>query len=96
VVLEVLPDRVPEPWEVEKLVQAIEKKNAGARVVMDLSRLDLIDSSMVARFVSMNRRIRGAGGHFVLTGLCEIVREIFDHLRLDKAFEIEGTTTKET
>lgn len=94
--LEVLPERVPEPWEVEKLVQAIEQKGTDAPVIMDLSRLDLIDSSMVARFVSMNRRIHSFGGRFVLSGLCPIVREIFDHLRLDKAFEIEDAASPGT
>ena len=88
VVLEVLPDRTPEPEEVEQLVAALVRSHAATRVVVDLSRLDSIDSRLTARLVSMNKFLQSSGGRFVLCGLCPIVREILFHFRLDRVFEI--------
>jgi anti-anti-sigma factor len=89
-VLEVLPQRTPEPWEVKQVVDALIRRGAASRVVMDLSRLDTVDSSFVARLVSMNKHIRSVGGCFILCGLSPVVREVFEHLRLDKAFELSN------
>jgi anti-anti-sigma factor len=89
-VLEVLPQRTPEPWDVEQVVDALIRHGVASRVVVDLSRLDTVDSSFVARLVSMNKHIRAAGGRFILCGLSPVVREVFQHLRLDKAFELSN------
>jgi anti-anti-sigma factor len=88
VVLDVLPDRTPEPDEVEELVEVLVREHAASRVVVDLSRLDLIDSCLTARLVSMNKLVRSSGGRLVLCGLCPIVREILEQFRLDRVFEI--------
>ena len=88
VVLEVLPGRTPEPEEVEQLVEALFRKLAAVRVVVDLSRLASIDSRLTARLVSMNKFLRSSGGRLVLRGLCPVVREILGHFRLEKVFEI--------
>ena len=89
-VLEVLPQRTPEPWDVKQVVDALIDHGAAGRVVMDLSRLDTVDSSFVARLVAMNKHIRSVGGRFILDGLSPVVREVFEHLRLDKAFELSN------
>ncbi len=86
-ILEVLPDRLPEPWEVEQVADALVRE-AAARVVVDLHRLDSLESAFVARLVSLNKRVRSAGRQLVLRGLSPVVREMFGHLRLDKAFDI--------
>ena len=87
-VLEVLPGRTPEPWDVEQVVDALVKHGAAARVFLDLSKLDSVDSAFVARLLSMSKRIRSSAGRLLLCGMRPVVREMFDHLRLDKAFEI--------
>jgi anti-anti-sigma factor len=87
-VLEVLPGRTPEPWDVEQVIDSLIRQGAAARVVVDLRRLDLVDSAFVARLLAMHKRLRALGGHLVLSGLCPVVREMFEHLRLEKAFEI--------
>ena len=89
-VLEVLPGRTPEPWDVEQVVETLLRQAAGTRVVVDLARLDMVDSAFVARLLAMHKRLRSAGRRLVLRGLCPVVRETFEHLRLDKAFEISG------
>ena len=87
-VLVVLPHRTPEPWDVQQVLDGLIRNNAAPHVVVDLSQLDTVDSSFVARLVTMNKHIRSSGGRFVLCGLSPVVREVFEHLRLDKAFEI--------
>jgi stage II sporulation protein AA (anti-sigma F factor antagonist) len=86
--LVVLPHRTPEPWDVQQVLDGLIRNNAAPHVVVDLSQLDTVDSSFVARLVTMNKHIRSSGGRFVLCGLSPVVREVFEHLRLDKAFEI--------
>jgi anti-anti-sigma regulatory factor len=87
-ILEVLPERTPEPWEAKQLVASLIARNSHALVTMDLSQLQIVDSAFVARLISMNRSIRETGGRFVLRGMCSTIREIFAQLRLDQAFEI--------
>jgi anti-anti-sigma factor len=87
-VLEALPGRTPEPWDVDQVVESLVGQGAADRVIVDLGRLDMVDSAFVARLLSVHKRIRASGGHLVLCGLCPVVREMFEHLRLDKAFEI--------
>ncbi len=87
-ILEVLPERTPEPGEVQQLVASLVAKDTHALVTIDLSQLQIVDSAFVARLISMNRSIRAAGGRFVLRGMCSTIREIFAQLHLDKAFEI--------
>lgn len=91
--LEVLPGRTPEPWDVEQVVESLVRQDAAARVVVDLRRLDMVDSAFVARLLAMQKRLRTLGGHLVLCGLCPVVREMFAHLRLEKAFEISDAST---
>jgi anti-anti-sigma regulatory factor len=86
--LEVLPERTPEPRDVQKLVASLITQNLAALVTIDLSQLQIVDSAFVARLISMNRSIHEAGGRFVLRGMCPSIREIFAQLHLDQAFEI--------
>ena len=86
--LEVLPHRTPQPWDVDQLVKALAARNAQTHVVVNLARLDMIDSAFVARLVSLNKLIHAARGRLVLQGLCPLIQETFAHLRLDQAFEM--------
>ena len=90
--LEVLPGRTPEPWDVERVIERLARQDAAARVVVDLCRLDGLDSAFVARLLVMHKRLRALGGHLVLCGLSPVVREMFQHLRLEKAFEISDAS----
>jgi ABC-type transporter Mla MlaB component len=86
--LEVLPVRVPEPWEVDQLTNALLGQTSSQRVMIDLSRLEMVDSLLVARLVTMNRRIQESGRQLTLTGMCKVVREVFAQLHLDRVFDI--------
>lgn len=86
--MEVLPHRTPQPDEVEQLVDALVRKDESGPVIVDLSRLESIDSCLTARLVAMNKSLRSSGGQLVLRGLGPTVREIIRCFRLDRIFEI--------
>jgi anti-anti-sigma factor len=82
------PGRSPEPIEVERVIRALLSEGEPLRVILDLSQLELINSSFMARLIMMNRRIRDEGGTFFLRGLQPVVREIFDRARLDLVLDV--------
>lgn len=59
-----------------------------ARVVADLSSLDLIDSSGVAALVKLFKGVRGAGGEVSIQGARDQPLAIFKLLRMDKVFNL--------
>ena len=56
------------------------------KVTVDLSGLDLIDSSGVAALVALYKRVRAVGGHVTVTGARDQPLAIFKLLRMDKVF----------
>ena len=58
------------------------------RVVVDLSGLDLIDSSGVAALVKLYKGVRGGGGAIAITGARDQPLAIFKLLRMDKVFNL--------
>jgi anti-sigma B factor antagonist len=59
-----------------------------ARLVVDLSRVTYIDSSGLAVLIEGMQNVEAYGGKFVLAGLQENVRPIFEIARLDQVFII--------
>ncbi len=57
-------------------------------VEVDLSELDLIDSSGVAALVGLYKRVRAAGGKVVISGARDQPLAIFKLLRMDKVFNL--------
>lgn len=57
-------------------------------VVVDLSELDLIDSSGVAAIVALYKRSRANGGKIRVTGARDQPLAIFKLLRMDKVFQL--------
>ena len=86
--LEALPGQSPELWEVERVIERLAGHGDLGRIVFDLSHLDVVNSSLIARLVTMSREVRSSGGDFFLAGLRPVVRETFDRLRLGKVFSI--------
>jgi anti-sigma B factor antagonist len=58
------------------------------RVVVDLSALDIIDSSGVAVLVKLYKGVRSTGGQVVVTGARDQPLAIFKLLRMDKVFAL--------
>jgi anti-sigma B factor antagonist len=66
--------------------QIIEKKPE--RLVADLSQVTYIDSAGLAALIEAMQKVEGYGGKFLLAGLQETVRSIFEISRLDQVFQI--------
>lgn len=59
-----------------------------AKVVVDLTGLDIIDSSGVAVLVKLYKGVRGFGGQVQVTGARDQPLAIFKLLRMDKVFAL--------
>ena len=57
-------------------------------VLVDLSGLDLIDSSGVAALVKLYKGIRSGGGNITISGARDQPLAIFKLLRMDKVFNL--------
>src|SRR5215813_8301560 len=69
--------------EIDKIVATRPSK-----VVVDLSMLDLIDSSGVAALVKLYKGVRNAGGGIAISGARDQPLAIFRLLRMDKVFNL--------
>jgi anti-sigma B factor antagonist len=67
--------------EIERIVSERRQK-----VTVDLSGLDLIDSSCVAGLVALYKRVRAGGGQVTVIGARDQPLAIFKLLRMDKVF----------
>ena len=64
----------------------IEKKPR--QLIVDLSRVTYIDSSGLTALIEGMQNVEQYGGKFVLAGLQETIRTIFEIARLDQVFQI--------
>lgn len=62
--------------------------NKPERLVVDLSEVSYIDSAGLAALIQAMQKVEGYGGKFMLSGLQESVRSIFEISRLDQVFQI--------
>jgi anti-sigma B factor antagonist len=74
------------PSVTASLSAMIEKKPQ--RLVVDLSGVTYIDSAGLAALIEAMQKVEGYGGRFLLAGLQETVRSIFEISRLDQVFQI--------
>jgi anti-sigma B factor antagonist len=63
-------------------------ENKPRRFVVDLSEVTYIDSAGLAALIEAMQKVEGYGGKFLLAGLQETVRSIFEISRLDQVFQI--------
>ena len=62
-----------------------------ARIVIDLSGVDFIDSSGLAALVGTQRRMRRYDGHLLLAAPTTRVRDVFALMQLTEFFEISDS-----
>jgi anti-sigma B factor antagonist len=74
------------PTITASLNELIDKKPQ--RLVVDLSEVSYIDSAGLAALIEAMQTVEGYGGKFMLSGLQETVRSIFEISRLDQVFQI--------
>jgi anti-sigma B factor antagonist len=70
----------------ETLRPLIEQKTP--RILIDMSRVNYIDSAGLAIFIETLQRVMSYGGKFAVFGLRDSVRSIFEIARLDQVFQI--------
>ena len=63
-------------------------KDRPARLVVDLSQVEYMDSSGVATLVQALQQVRRYGGQLLLVGPSDRVRSVFQIARLDSIFQI--------
>jgi anti-sigma B factor antagonist len=69
----------------------LERTQAARAVVVDLGKLELVDSSGVGVFISLFKRVRSDGGRVIFAGVKGQPREIFRLLRLDQSLDVAPT-----
>jgi anti-sigma B factor antagonist len=74
------------PVVTASLTAMIDKKPE--RMVIDLSDVTYIDSAGLAALIQAMQKVEAYGGKFLLAGLQETVRSIFEISRLDQVFRI--------
>ncbi len=72
--------------ELRQRVNAVEREHS--RLVIDMSQVELVDSSIIGALVGLLRRARTAGGDVKLAALHPDVEMIFELTRLQRVFRI--------
>jgi stage II sporulation protein AA (anti-sigma F factor antagonist) len=65
--------------------------NGPRRVVVDLSRLEFVDSSGINVLVAAARSLAGSGGHLTLAGPTGHVRRVLDIAHVPDVVEVAGS-----
>jgi len=71
--------------EIESLIEP------NAKVVMDLSKVNFVDSSGCGAILSYLRQLNTAGGDLKLCGISKSVRALFQLVRMHRIFDILNT-----
>ena len=74
------------PFVTKALTEMIKKEPR--RIVIDLSRVTYIDSAGLASLIVAMQEVEAYGGKFLLAGLQETLRLIFETSRLERTFQI--------
>ena len=72
------------------------ENDAVSNIVMDLGRVELIDSSGLGTLIALLKRISERGGDMKLAGLQKKVRLVFEITRAYKIFEIFDSVEEAT
>jgi anti-sigma B factor antagonist len=59
-----------------------------AKLVLDLSKIEFIDSTGLGALVACLRQARAIGGEIKLTGLTKSARALFELVRMHRVFEV--------
>ncbi len=74
-----------------KKVLAKAREESAKNFVLDLKKVNFIDSTGLGVLISLMRQLKDMGGRLRLTGLQEEVRSIFEITRLFRVFDISPT-----
>jgi anti-sigma B factor antagonist len=74
--------------EVFGLLHALVSEAGRARLVLDLSRVEMLNSSAVGKLVMLNREAQAHGGRLALCGLAGSAAEVLDKMHLAGTFAV--------
>lgn len=60
--------------------------NEERHIIVDLSNVEVINSSGIGVLILLWDRLSEMGGHLILAGCCALLRELFERMRLDLIF----------
>jgi anti-sigma B factor antagonist len=92
-VVEVLTARVTEGPVIDSIQQQLSSllgEDVGQRVVLDLSRVEIMSSAMLSVLVQAYRHLAESSGRLILCGLKPPVLKVFEITRLDQLFRLEA------
>ena len=68
--------------------QLAENAAPGRRLVLDLGRVQFVDSSGLGAILSASRRLAETGGDLKICGLTPAVRVLFELVRMHRVFDV--------
>jgi anti-anti-sigma factor len=71
-----------------QLKQLIAERVSG--IVIDLSQVDLVDSSGIGLLIATRNSLAKMGGGLRIVGVSSEIQHLFKAMRLDRHFEVEG------
>lgn len=71
----------------ERLISYLE--DGQKHFIINISKVDYIDSSGLGVFVSIHKRTRQNGGSLVICGAVGFVKDLFELTRLDRVFDMQ-------
>jgi len=72
-----------------EFTKAVEAAAAGVKtLVFDFTNLEFIASSALRLLVTLDKRLTAEGGDVVITGMNDVVRDVFDVTGLNEVFTI--------
>lgn len=86
----------PRPFQGDEIEELLDEWNAVAEsteyqtLVMDCSNVEMVNSEVLSRLVSLQRRLKRKGRKLVLCGLRAHAREVLGWTGLNRYFEIKG------
>lgn len=90
-ILEALSGKISINQDIARVSGALQPETGPPRVVLNLSRLQLVSSSFMAGLIALHKSVSAAGGKLILCGLSTVVRETLNGAKLDRLLNIEST-----
>lgn len=77
----------PEGMQFSAALGELLERTGGGGIVLDLSGVDIMNSSGLGMLVAASRSVTSGGGRIVLAGANENLRKLFSMTRLDSVFQ---------
>lgn len=87
VILNLMPTMDPEHASFELVGEWLIRPDAPSRVVINFSSVDFVSSTFLGRLLALHKKLTRADRKLALSGLNQVVREIFQITKLENLFE---------